>query len=350
MSICSSECSTLPPRPTNKACGTKVTRRPGGVSRLVFAACNVRFDNIQDPAEWCDKVSKGEIVATAQVVGQKPKASFTSTRIGSCSPEAVTGAERSITFMDFNRDEAYADYDFWNEFQRNPELYRFGYVTCEGLFHGFIDNITVEVDEVIEDNSNGSAMWDGTVKWQSQDLNKPVKIAGLESLLDAACDNVPGYDPCSIEEIDAFGTVLCGPDPLLLSVPFYLGAEYQWRRDAVPIVGAVENEYEANEAGSYTVVIRRSGANCTAVETSPVVITSNRPTIDSVDVATPEQIIVTASGGSGSLLYQVINSAGIPSPWQPGGTFTGLDAGTYTVAVQDENLCEARTEAVVIAA
>lgn len=88
----------------------------GGISRIVFAACNVIFDNIADPAEWCDKVNRGLIVASGKLVAQKPKGSPVNKRVDSCTGEQAVGFERTITFMDYNADNVdFEDYDFWAE-------------------------------------------------------------------------------------------------------------------------------------------------------------------------------------------------------------------------------------------
>ena len=121
MGICSSACSVLIPRPPSEGCGT--SQRSGGISKVVFAACSVRFTDITNLAEWCDYIYRGLIVSTGLVTGQKAKDTAVTTRYDSCSAETTTGFTRSLTYMDSNGDNTeFRDYTFYNQIQAGPPI------------------------------------------------------------------------------------------------------------------------------------------------------------------------------------------------------------------------------------
>ncbi len=102
------------------------------------------------------------------------------------------------------------------------------------------------------------------------------------------------------------------------------------------------NAFTGLAAGTYNVAVRDENLCVTTWAANPVTINSiNGAAIDDV-VATGENcgnsdgtITITASGGTGILEFSIDGG----TTWQPANAFTGLAAGTYNVAVRDENLC-----------
>lgn len=196
MPLCAPACAVKPPK-IPKDCGVNI--RPGGIRHIVFAPCSLRFKNIYNLNEWAEYVLKGDIVISSPLVGQKAKGSFTKKRVNSCQPEVVIGIERSITFMDHNADLLeYSDFNFYNQIQANPNLYQFGFITCNNEFYGFIDTFSIEVDLVIEDNNNGNSFWDGTISWQGFDMPTPLNIPGLVNVLMGGYAELPNFHPCEV--------------------------------------------------------------------------------------------------------------------------------------------------------
>lgn len=340
MALCAASCTQLPPRPIGEGCG--VTTRPGGISRLVFAACSVQFTDINDRAEWCRYVSEGKIVVSPPGVGKKDKGSATKKRISSCGSEQVIGYERTIAFVDNGGDNVnFTDYTFWSRILENPSLFQFGWLTCDGLFTGFITDFAIEVDNVIEETNLGNSFWDAMIMFQGFLPPRPYNIPGLLTILQGDCSAVPNFDPCETGIITSNGTVLCSLDPLLLTATYYIGASYQWEYDLgagfVNIPSANGNTYLANEATpaqsvDYRVTINRPG--CPAVVVVGPTVTSNRPDIVSVGVVLGT---VTITPGAGTYIYRlVINGPGgaVPTVWQNSNVFTFVPSGDHFAQIQ----------------
>ena len=175
MALCPSSCAPALPPSITGGCG--ITTRTGGISKLVFVKCDYVFEDISDRTEWeaaVNHTTGGEpdpiVVFSGLLLAQKPKGTFTKKRISSCAPEQLVGKENQITFQDFNSDTLDCkDIEFWNTLVTASSSYQFGYYTCDGYFYGLVPEFSLEVDQVIEDNSTGNIFFDGTVSWL--DLN-----------------------------------------------------------------------------------------------------------------------------------------------------------------------------------
>lgn len=182
MAICNSTCA--PDLPVNYTAGCGIKSRPGGIKRFWFFKCDFDFTVPTDRDEWEAGVLAGNIVSSGLILGQKAKGSFTKKRIASCQPEGVVGAEKQITFQDYNTDTVTTPapgcllYDFWNLILTKPSDYKFGYETCDGLFYGMVTDFQVEIDEVIEDNNTGSIYLDGTILWNDIEMICPIQVVG----------------------------------------------------------------------------------------------------------------------------------------------------------------------------
>jgi hypothetical protein len=184
MAICGASCSYILPASYSGGCG--IQTRPGGIKRLWFMLCNSNGWDYADPQAWEDAqgASPAEVVSTGLIMGQKAKGSFTKKRISSCSPEGVVGAEKQITFMDYNTDTVTGtpggclNYTFWNEILTHASSYRMFYETCDGYVYGPINDFIIEIDEVIEDNNTGSTYFDGTVLWNDIEMACATFVTG----------------------------------------------------------------------------------------------------------------------------------------------------------------------------
>ena len=123
--------------------------------------------------------------------------------------------------------------------------------------------------------------------------------------------------------------------------------DFAWYLDGVIINGAVNNTYEADESGTYSVVVTNTLTGCKSVMTSATVIDSypgltvdTTQTLAFSDNATIE---VTVSGGNATLLYSLDNG-----PTQNSNIFTDVDPGTHTVVVTDTNGCTYLTKTVTV--
>jgi hypothetical protein len=182
MPLCNSSCLTTLEKHVTQSCG--IVGKKGGINKIIITKCDTVFSDITDLAEWAALIASGDIVATEEVLGQKPKGSFTKKRFGSCSPESVIAGEQSITFIDYNTDEngGQQEFIFWNSILEDSSKFQVGYLTCEGLFVGFIPTFSIEVGDTMEDNQNGSWQIEGTITWQSKLMEVPYLIPGLAAL------------------------------------------------------------------------------------------------------------------------------------------------------------------------
>ncbi len=101
------------------------------------------------------------------------------------------------------------------------------------------------------------------------------------------------------------------------------------------------NSFTGLAAGTYTIVVEDANgcqATTTATITDPaaVVITNISTTDPTCNGLSDGTITVTASGGTGALQYSIDNGG----TFQAGNSFTGLNAATYIVVVEDANGCQ----------
>lgn len=181
--ICESACAQDVPQHPSAGCG--VTPRAGGIAYLIFKKCDVEFVDITDTGEWETKIAAHEVHATGMLLANKPQGSFNRKKLSSCFPEQVVSGQKQIDFSDYNSDDTnFEDYTFWNTLINNQTLYHFGWLTCDGLFYGFHEHFTLEVDDNIEEDVNDNTFFAGSVFYDQLAMSVPQSIAGLESVLD----------------------------------------------------------------------------------------------------------------------------------------------------------------------
>jgi gliding motility-associated-like protein len=114
------------------------------------------------------------------------------------------------------------------------------------------------------------------------------------------------------------------------------------------IPGATSATYTATEVGTYTVVATNNTTNCVSNIIASAVVTATNPAT-SFTVTQSEYfsdnatLVVTATGGNGTLLYQL--DQGI---LQESNVFTGVSAGTHDITVVDTQGCTYLTQEVLI--
>lgn len=335
MALCPSNCAKRPPKSSFSSCQTKT--RSGGVSRLIFADCALKFTDITDPAEWCRYVVGGRITVSNPVTGDVPKPSFQKRRISSCGSETVTGIERTLNFKDLLADElAYTDYDFWNTILLNSSAYQFGYLTCDGKFYGFVENMSIEVSNVREETDTGVTMWEGSLMWTRFDELKPIKIENHSSILLGQCSTVVNFTPCETPVVsNPNGLAICVPGNTYLEATYFVDATYQWNLGGTPIPGETNSIFYPDAPGTYTVTINRPG--CASFTSADKIVTSIQPTITSVtpDGPAPAVVTITPVGPVTNFVYSIILNGNIQTPFTASNIFTNVSAGVHTAVVKD---------------
>lgn len=194
MQLCKPSCvSNLPSTDWANACN--LTTRDGGIPRLTFLKCDPDLElpyaaiegetnpwtNV-DNIKWalCNQI----LWVTGELLGQKPKGSFTKRRMKSCGPEETISGSKTVTFTDFNADKSdLIDYDFWDGVVENKKFMYFGFITCDERWYQFPGQWDIEVDEVIEDTSDGKSFFDGTITMNTKDILKPILVPGILAAL-----------------------------------------------------------------------------------------------------------------------------------------------------------------------
>lgn len=181
--FCPSGCSSSIPAVAQSGCN--IVTRPGGVGRLIFMKCDVSFTDITDLTEWQTKMTAGDVHASPEIKGSKPKGTFTKKKVASCRPEKVVSGSKSIQFTDSNADNTnFTDYAFWNHIMANQETLQFAYMTCDDLLYPFVGDFSLEMDDVRPDTNQEEAVFDGTITWDELAMGVPQQIAGLYDILE----------------------------------------------------------------------------------------------------------------------------------------------------------------------
>jgi gliding motility-associated-like protein len=137
---------------------------------------------------------------------------------------------------------------------------------------------------------------------------------------------------CSSNGTITVTTVSGGDGPYMYSID---GVNFQ-----------TSNEFTDLTSGTYTITIKDAN-DCTAISNEITIEALNPPTDLEFAIAqitcpsnTTTVTITNTVGGTGILEYQIIAPAANATPYQTSTSFAGLEPGTYTFQVRDENECE----------
>ena len=120
-------------------------------------------------------------------------------------------------------------------------------------------------------------------------------------------------------------------------------AQYDYSIDGVTFQAS--NVFTGLTQGTYTVIVR--DANICTFITNDITIGPLNPPTDMDIVNSPvicpsltsSLTVTSVTGGTGVLEYQIIAPATATTPYQASNIFTGLEPGTYTIQVRDQNDC-----------
>jgi len=120
-------------------------------------------------------------------------------------------------------------------------------------------------------------------------------------------------------------------------------APYTYSIDGVNFQGS--NAFTGLTDGNYTITIQDS-IGCTFITNNITIDPLNPPTdltFDNTPITCPSNTttvtITGTTGGTGVLEYQIIAPAAFVTAYQTSNIFSGLEPGTYTIQVRDENDC-----------
>lgn len=193
MSLCNSEC--VSPIPCLAGAGCQIITRPAGIKRVIFAQCDLAFSDITDLEEWATHIAAQRIGFSGEILGQKPKGTFTTKKLASCLPEQITGAEYQISWVDANSDnEEFSDYDFYKYLQLNANNLVAGYLTCDDLLYWGLTNLSLEIDDVRVESSDEEMNFDVVLRYKTSNntMVKPIHLPGLNAILTCSTGNGEG--------------------------------------------------------------------------------------------------------------------------------------------------------------
>ncbi|WP_400078048.1 T9SS type B sorting domain-containing protein [Winogradskyella sp. R77965] len=120
-------------------------------------------------------------------------------------------------------------------------------------------------------------------------------------------------------------------------------APYEYSIDGINFQNS--NTFNGLDQGSYTIIIRDAN-DCTSITNEVILEALDPPTdieLDSSPVTCPSNTaditITSTTGGTGTLEYQIIAPSTAATAYQSSTTFSGLEPGTYTFQIRDENDC-----------
>lgn len=130
-SICNPTCIAARTKTFNLAECDNPIRKYGSEQFLEFA-CNVEFANIFDTAEWCEKITEGDIIispcgdfnvgdATTEIAGES-----------GCGREYADVTEFPFTFQVWDVPADYSDEDWMCDWFDNHAQYNLGVIDCNG--------------------------------------------------------------------------------------------------------------------------------------------------------------------------------------------------------------------------
>lgn len=174
--------------------GCNIQTRKGGIPYLLFYKCDPDASFAVDTGElspWTSlenlrqAICQENMYVTGEVLGQKPKGSFTKRRTSSCSPEQTIAGSKTITFQDYNADNTdLLDFDFWGGIVDNKKFLQPGWVTQDDLLYMVTNGWDIEIDEVAEDNSEtGLAFKDGIITVNQFSMIVPILVPGIYDFL-----------------------------------------------------------------------------------------------------------------------------------------------------------------------
>jgi gliding motility-associated-like protein len=123
--------------------------------------------------------------------------------------------------------------------------------------------------------------------------------------------------------------------------------DFVWTFEGNTIPGATNASYTAISVGTYTVAATNSTTNCVSNIASAEVTATNPATsltvIQSEYFSPNAMVVVTVTGGNGTILYQLDQGV-----FQESNVFTAVSAGLHTITVVDTQGCTYLTQEVLV--
>lgn len=209
---CTNECNTSG---IQVPASCELSPRDGGISRLIFIPpeAGITPANANLLNTWIDAATQCNIYVTGRLKGQKPKHTTTTEKLTSCLPAQITGATKTISFLDYNAYDTLIDYDFWDTIYQEQTLWKVMAVACDGRIYP-MTSFSLDVDEVIPEDSKSPSHYDGVITFDND--GSIVKTFYWEEMLNVVltqrctcspyvdCTSNPGYVEFEIRIPESF--------------------------------------------------------------------------------------------------------------------------------------------------
>ena len=136
----------------------------GGIAGWVAKKCKYTFDDITDSAEWYDAIEAKEVfgrINGSRISGGLTAPDFTTKKRGSCGQEEIVKQSRTVSLTDAENDANFSIDEMYN-FLAIPAKhsgYEFGFVTCDGRFLGWYENVAVRAFYQIAETDEDDSYW-----------------------------------------------------------------------------------------------------------------------------------------------------------------------------------------------
>lgn len=204
MALCATGCTTTVPRFVG---GCNIQKRQGGISKLIFLSCNVRFASsgtislttpsgstisigvITDYLNWALLVQNNMVRTSPEGIGEKPESTFTTTRFSSCRPEEISAEQHTVNFQSFDVDpDNLYDNTYWNAVRTNYGKYKLMYYDCNGLIHytgdvtdpGF-DFVPSSLGYIIPSTYEENPYYQCNLSFNYEGIPVPIDVASIET-------------------------------------------------------------------------------------------------------------------------------------------------------------------------
>lgn len=214
---------------------------------------------------------------------------------------------------------------------------------CEGNFVALIASngsgysYQWRLDDVDIPGANSSTYLAYESGHYSVEIRNPSQCYNVSNIINVTANPLP-----DAEVIPMGPTSFCVGGSVLLSATPGVGLNYIWRKNSAIIPGANMANYNATEAGTYTVQVTNSN-NCSATSTPVIVTIFDRPQAvinphGPTTFCQGDSVLLDANTGLTGVFYQWrkggVNIQGATSPG-----YIARDTGSYSVRVYTSNDC-----------
>lgn len=154
--------------------GETVETRGGGFKGYILEKCDCEpwdaCSTTDDPTKTLeDLIQSGCAMVRydCEILGDKPAASQTKKKLGSCGVEKVTNRSHTVNITDYKNDELNSADVFYQHLQKNYNRYRVSLIDCDDRVYQY-GIVNINPNRVHEaDNKDGNTFWSLELTWDN---------------------------------------------------------------------------------------------------------------------------------------------------------------------------------------